>query len=227
MDKLVELSFTGAIGYRLLDLHTDSNFIGKEAVFLGNYLISTFEEGLLEIFDSRETMRVFNKHVKLFTEVEYLEKHNIWKPCPFNWNNAKILGQKASPLFSIFEIILLLSKVDRKQADELIEGLTYVTASIQMIDDLSDSAEDLSNGIETLAMSDFYGQYGIDVKDVKESIKKFLTKERLLKIYDTTQQLFQEAREIFTKYDDDMLLLFVEIQNFKLNVLYETLDEDE
>jgi len=227
MDKFVRAIFTGTIGYRLLDMHTDSGFIGKEAIFLGNYMIRSFEEEFFDVFEPRETMRIFNKHVRLFTEAEYLEKRHMWKPCPFRWDDAKILGQKASPLFSIFEIILRISKVEQKKSDDLIAGLTYISAGIQMIDDLSDGAADLANGIETLAMSDFYEKHGTNSVITNELMQKFLTKDRLLKIYDTAQQMFGSAREIFTKYDDDMLLLFVEIQNFKLNVLYEATDEDE
>ena len=227
MDKLAKSVFTGTIGYRLLDVHTDSRFLGKEAIFLGNYMIRAAEEDFFEVFDPKETMRIFNKHVKSFTEVEYLEKRNMWKPCPFRWENAKILGKKASPLFSIFELILRISNVEQKKIDDLIEGLSLTSAGIQMMDDLSDSLSDLSNGIETISLSGFYEKYGTNVTVTKELIQEFLTKERLLKIYDTSQQLFEKARKIFTNYNDDMLLLFVEIQNFKLNLAFETTDEDE
>ena len=227
MDKLAKSVFTGTIGYRLLDVHTDSEILGKEAIVLGNYMIRSSEEAFMEVFDARQTIRTFNRHVKSFTEVEFLEKRNMWKQCPFTWENARILGQKASPLFAIFELILQISNVDSEKIRDLTEGLIYTSAGIQMMDDLSDCVVDLTNGIETLAMSGFYQKYGTNIQVTKELVESFITKDRLLQIYDTCISLFDKARSLFTKHDDDMLLLFLEIQNFKLNIAFETADEEE
>jgi len=217
INKISEAGLMGSIGYRLIDIQNDEGLLGKESTIIGHYFIHNYEEIMLEIFDDPEAFRIMSKNVGLYTKVEFLEKRNRWKSCPFNWDEPENLGLKISPIFSIFELVLRKVGKNEKEIESLLKGIRYVTAALQMLDDFSDIEEDLTNGIETLVMSGFYEKFGTDVKITKELINSFLTEERVLKFYTTTQFLFEEARKIFTKNDDDIMLLSLEIQNYQFN----------
>lgn len=215
--KISDAMLIGSIGYRLVDVHNDEGLLGKESSIIGNYFIHNYEEILLDIFRDIETFKIISKNISLYSHVEFLEKRNRWKTCPFNWEEPEKIGLKISPMFSIFEMVLRITEKDEKEIDSLLKGLVYLSAAIQMLDDFTDIDEDLANGIETLVMSGFYEKFGTDIKITHELIKSFLKKERVSKFYNTTQSLFDKARKIFTENEDDIMLLSVEIQNYNFN----------
>lgn len=217
LSKLVKAVFIGTVGYRLLDLQNDQNKLDSHFSILGNYLVHEYEKVLIEIFKDQKSFNVIHKYVGFFSEVEYLEKKNRWKTCPFSWDEPEKIGLKAAPLFAIFELIFLRAELEQKKIDKLFEGLISWAAAIQMADDITDAYEDLSSGIETLVMSGFYDRHS-NLDDIKpEIINDFLNKERILKFYDTTQMLFEVARNNFIECEDEILTLYNEIQNYRFN----------
>ncbi len=217
--KISEAMLVGSIGYRLIDIHNDEGLLGKESSIIGNYFIHNYEEILLDIFKDPETFKIISKNVGSYSEVEFLEKRNRWKTCPFNWETPEVIGLKISPMYSIFELVLRLTKKDEKEIDSLLKGLVYFSAAIQMLDDFTDIKEDLANGIETIVMSGFFKKFGTDIKITQDLIKSFLKEERTLRFYNTTQSLFDQARKIFVENEDDIMLLSVEVQNYNFNTL--------
>ena len=216
LSKLSEATFTGVIGYKLIDIHNDENKLGKEAVIIGSYLIHLFEEVLLEIFPSGNTIKIINKYVGMYTEVEFLEKRNRWKACPFTWNEPQKIGWKAAPLFSIFELLFRRAGIIENEINKKIEGLILASSALQMADDLMDAAKDLSNGIETLVMSGFYKTFGKERQFTQSMIEEYLNEEKILEFYDTTQKFYDDARNIYQN-SDDILALFLELQNYRFN----------
>jgi hypothetical protein len=220
ISNLICSIFCGITGYRLIDIHSDSKKIGSEAVILGNYLIHIHEKILIESFPSINTVNtvsIINKYFELFSKVEYKEKSNRWKFSPFSRKNVEEISYKAAPLFTIFELIFRYSGMQEEKVDSLMKGIIYWAAAIQMADDLSDTKEDLENGFETIIMSGFYKKYGMSKGITKGNIEKFLTKKRLAEIHDSVQNLFEKSRELFTKNNDEILLLFLELQNHTFN----------
>ncbi len=216
LSRLSEATFTGVIGYKLIDIHNDENKLGKEAAIIGSYLIHLFEEILLEIFPSGNTIKIINKYVGMYTEVEFLEKRNIWKVCPFSWKEPEKIGWKAAPLFSIFELLFRSAEIDQNDIKQKVKGLIFASSALQMADDLMDAAKDLSNGIETLVMSGFYKTYGEEKQITQDMVEEFLNDEKILRFYDTAQKFYDDARNIYND-SDDILSLFLELQNYRFN----------
>ena len=86
LKSLLRAEFMGMMGYRLIDLYTDDEGTKKEYLFLGNYLIRTFEQIFNDVFKSKKTFDLINYYTLKYNEVEYIEKRNLWKTCPYNWN---------------------------------------------------------------------------------------------------------------------------------------------
>ncbi|MBL1213104.1 MAG: hypothetical protein HND52_07095 [Ignavibacteriae bacterium] len=216
LSKLSEATFIGVIGYKLIDIHNDENVLGKEASILGNYLIHIHEEILLDIFKNAYAMKTINKYVGMYAEAEFLEKRNRWKQCPFDWEYPQKIGWKAAPLFAIFELLFLNAAVNEREIEKKIDGLILASAALQMADDFMDSVKDLNNGIETLIMSGFYELHGNEKEITIEMVDQFLEDEKVMRFYDTIQKFYDSAREMFNG-TDDILSLFLELQNYRFN----------
>lgn len=215
VEKLCDAIFAGTIGYRLLDLNQDHNIIGQEALMLGYFLINTYEEILAEIFPYSDTLKIIKKYAKLYSQVEYEEKRNRWKECPFTWNEIFKLGYKASPVFSIFELLFKAKGYSEEKIRLIIEGIINVITTTQMCDDIVDAKEDLSNGFETLVMSGFYKMYGSSDKIHDDRIAEFLSAERIKKFYETNIHLFNMTRKIFADNNEYILLLLMELKYYQ------------
>ena len=215
--KISEAMIIGSIGYRLIDIHFDDGLMGKETAIVGNYFIHIYEEILMDVFNEKESFKIISKNVRLYSEVEFLEKRSKWKTCPFSWDEAERIGLKTAPLYSTFELILRRTEKGEKEIESLLKGLVYNAAAIQLQDDFSDTVEDLAKGFETLVMSGFYKKFGTDIEITEELVKSFLNDENILRFYNTNQSLYDKARNIFTKYEDDILLLTVEVQNYNFS----------
>lgn len=217
--KIIESKYFGTLGYRLIDVRHDSKLLGPEVVYLGNYLIHYHEQLLTEVFGIKESPAIINKYFLMYSEAEYFEKKNAWTNCPFSWDKPEKLGYKGAPFFSTIELLFKYSGMGEEKISELINALITFTGIMQMMDDIADAKEDLSNGTESLALSGFYKKYGKDIID--ENISEFLTQERIMKFYNTTQNMFDYSRKIFTSYNDDIFLLCLEIYNYRFNKLFE------
>ncbi|OGU73745.1 MAG: hypothetical protein A2V93_04660 [Ignavibacteria bacterium RBG_16_34_14] len=215
--KIIESKYFGTLGYRLIDIQHDSNLLGVEVIYLGNYLIHYHEHLLTEVFGIKDTSEIINKYFLMYSEVEYFEKKNRWKSCPFSWDKPEKLGYKGAPFFSTIELLFRFSGMEETKKSELIKGLIAFTAAIQMMDDISDAKEDLINGIESLVMSGFYKKYGKSTKLTDELINQFLNQERMTLFYNTTQNLFDIARKNFIQNNDEIFLLCLEIYNYRFN----------
>jgi len=211
-----EAIYSGIIGYRLLDLHQDHNLFGGEIIILGYRFINLYEELLMKIFPGGNTFKTIKKNAAKYCEVEYVEKSNRWKQCPFNWEKVEILGNKAAPLFTIFELIFKRKKMSTTQVKDLLEAFRGLAVCTQLNDDLNDVEEDLLNGFETLIMKGFYAKYGKENITI-ETISEHLDQETSMQFYNTQVRLYNNARSIFMKYNQDLLLLLMELQYYQFN----------
>jgi hypothetical protein len=209
---LLKAVFMGMMGFRLLDIATDDeNQNNKEYFFLGHYLIRSFEKIYMNVFKTKETFDVLNYYLLKYNEVEYTEKRNLWKTCPFNWDESNILGYKTSPLLALFEVIFVHFNVDTNKSKDLIHAFLNMLAINQIIDDIGDAESDLLTGRETLVMKGFFEQYGTNQGLNQENIQQFLSHERLFKIYKKINSLFDNAIDLASKHDDLIFVTFIEI----------------
>jgi hypothetical protein len=89
------------------------------------------------------------------------------------------------------------------------------------MDDFVDMKDDLKNGYETLVTQGFYKKYGTENEITDEMIKEFFTEEKLLNLFNYIENLFEKSREIFTKHEDDILLLVLEFENYSFTSSFE------
>ncbi|HSP86658.1 MAG TPA: hypothetical protein VLN45_00875, partial [Ignavibacteriaceae bacterium] len=210
LNKICHYMFTGTIGYRIIDLHQDHSLLNTKSIYLALYLINISEELLTEIFPSKYTLPIIKKYSNLYNKTEYKEKQNRWKSCPFSWKNVDELGNKAAPIFSIFELIFKLSGFDEIKNQELLIALNKVVASTQLCDDMSDACEDLSNGFETLVMNGFYSMHPDKLDISAKTVGEFINSDRLKIYYEINMALLNEASKIFSKYDEFLFLFLLE-----------------
>ena len=167
------------------------------------------------------TNPIYLKYAKIYTQIEYLEKKNRGRPSIFTWNEPLKLGLKAAPTFIVYESLFRYAGYDDKKIKCLINGLTFLSASMQLIDDLADAKDDLKNGFETLVVKGYFEKFGNSIEVTEEKIDQILSQERLKLIYKTGQELFGEARKLVLEHDEDILQLMIEIQNLNFSTLFE------
>ena len=226
LTQLTRAIYIDSLGYKFLDEATD-NLSGKSDLFyLGLHLIRLAEELYSEILPNSNVYKIMTKHIQKYSEFEYIEKKNRWHTCPFDWNEAHMLGHKASPMYSIFEIIAENFKLESTKTENIIKGMIFTTAGMQIMDDFGDAFEDLNNGTESLVMSGYYSKYGTKTNVTNSNIQDFLDQDRLMKIYKTALTLFNNARTIFKDNNEDILILFNELQNYKFNKIFNPVYEN-
>lgn len=211
---LLRAEFMGMMGYRLLDIYTDKEEDNSDYLFLSDYLIRSFEQIFVNVFNTTDTFITINYYSQKFNEIEYIEKNNLWKKCPFTWENSKLLGYKTSPLISLFAVVFKYFKIEEKKVKHIIDGFLTILAINQILDDIGDAESDLSVGRETLVMSGFYEKFGIKNSWSKENINQFLDQEKVKFIYFNINKLFEKATKQFLKQDDIIFLFFVEVIRF-------------
>lgn len=222
LKSLLKGVFMGMMGFRLIDIYTDEEGPNKDYLFLGNYLIRSFEQIFVDVFGSKETFNVLNYYGLKFNEIEYIEKRNLWKKCPFSWEKSNNLGYKTSPLLSLFDVIFKHFRIEKNKSDALVKGFLNVLAVNQIMDDLDDAESDLAIGRETLVMQGFYEKYGIVESWSKENIAEFLSQEKLMQIYNEIQDLTNTGIALFSKHDDLIFSIFfkmgrqVFLKNFEI-----------
>ncbi len=210
LNRICQCAFIGTVGYRLIDLQQDHNLLDSKTIYLGFYLINVSEEILVELFPLKETTSIIKKYSNLYNKIEFKEKQHRWKGCPFSWENVGELGNKAAPIYSVFELIFKLTGFNDEKTASLLKALNNVAASTQLCDDISDAYEDLSNGFETLVMNGFYIEYP-DKKDINiKTIEKFLNPKRLKMFYEKNMELLDNANSVFSRYDEFFFVFLLE-----------------
>ena len=63
---------------------------------------------------------------------------------------------------------------------------------------------------------DFFNEKGTEINVTTDLVDSYLTDEKVLKFYDTTQSFYDRARIIY-KDTDHIFALFLELQNFRFN----------
>jgi hypothetical protein len=154
-----------------------------------------------------------NKYIEKYTIAEYLEKKNKWIECPFSWDEPLVLGYKAAPFFYILELLAGKLNKDENYIENIERGFIAFSAAIQMMDDVSDAKDDLQNGVESLSLSGFFKKYGPEVMITEKLIEDYITPERTMLIFKTTEKLFDIARECFTENNDLIFALSIESYN--------------
>lgn len=220
LQKFVDSLFLGTFGYKMIDFSFDNIKLNSQLSLVGYYSIRLAENLLVDVFGHNNANDALTKYFYMYLKTELLEKRNRWKQCPFSWNKAEDLGNKGAPIYAIHETLFRYAGFDSVKIDELISALVYISAAIQLIDDLADAKEDLSNGIETLVMKDFYKTFGVKTDISDEKINFILNQERLKLIYKTGQELFDKARIMLEKHDEYIILLSAEMWNFNFTTIF-------
>ena len=221
LNQFIQSFFLGVFGYKMIDYQKDNRNTNPELSFVGFYSIKLAEYLLEDILGKNITNPVYLKYAKVYTHVEYQEKKNKGEPTFFSWDEPKKLGLKAAPTFIVYESLFRYAGFSEKKIKDLLDGLTFLSAAMQLIDDLADAKDDLSNGYETLVTEGYYKNFGYPSEITDEKLNKVLDQERLKLIYRTGQELFSKAREYVEKHDEDMLQLLIEIQNLNFSTLFE------
>lgn len=211
--KLIESILLGTLGYRIIDIQHDLNKNNQHLFYIGRYLIQIHQSIILEIFKDPKANDIMNKYIEKYTIAEYLEKKNKWIGCPFSWEEPLNLGYKAAPFFYILELLGRKLNKDEKYLVNIEKGFIAFSAAIQMMDDVSDAKDDLQNGIESLSLSGFFKKYGPGVNISEKLIEDFITPERTMLIFKTTEKLFDIARDCFSENNDLIFALSIESYN--------------
>ena len=222
LQKFIDSLFLGTFGYKMIDFSLDNKNTNSEVSLVGFYSIRLAEKLLAEVLGHDNTHEAITKYFSLYFETELFEKKNRWKECPFTWNEAELLGNKGAPIYTIYESLFKYAGYSYKKIREINASLQYVSAVIQLIDDLADAKQDLSNGYETLVMSGYYKTFGINSEITDERINQTLSQERLKMIYITGQNLLDKARKLFEKNDEFVIQLNVELFNLNFVTLFHT-----
>jgi hypothetical protein len=221
LEKFIESFYIGTFGYKMMDVVGDSENLNAEMIFIALYAIKTAEDLLSSTFGYENTSRTILKNLKIYTNVECYEKQSRWKESPFKWDEAEKLGNKAAPIYMVYETLFKCAHYDEKKNNDLMSAFNYTAAALQMVDDLMDAKIDLANGYETLVMSGYYSRFGVEGEITDEKVAAVLNQERLKKIYTTVLEYFTKARGVFEKYDEYILLLSHEMQLFNINKIFE------
>ena len=211
LKSLIKAEFMGMMGYRLIDIYTDDEGSNKDFLFLGNYLIRSFEQIFNDVLKSNETYNILNYYGLKYNEVEYVEKRNLWNECPFNWKESNKLGFKTSPLLSLFHVVFNKAEMPERKSKDLLEALLNALVANQIVDDISDAEADLAVGRETLVLKGYYKKFGINQSWSKDNIQSFFTHEKYTLIYKNLLKLFEEAFSLSETHNDIVIMLFVEL----------------
>lgn len=220
LKKFVDSLFLGTFGYKMIDFSLDNTKSFAEISLVGFYSIKLAEQLLAEAFGYNNTNEALSKYFSMYLETELLEKKNRWKDCPFSWNEAQLLGHKGAPIYAVHEALFNYAGFTPIKTKQLIESLIYVSAAIQLIDDLADAKVDLSNGYETLVMKNFYTTFGLTSEITDDKINFILNQERLKLIYKTGQELFDKARKLLENHDEYIIQLSLEMWNFNFTTIF-------
>jgi hypothetical protein len=180
-------------------------------------IIQVHQSALLKIFNQPGSAGIMNKYIEQYTIAEFMEKKNKWIGCPFSFDDPLILGYKAAPFFYILEFLSRRQGRSQEYIENTAKGFLAFAAAIQMMDDVSDAKDDLQNGVESLALSGFYEKYGTENKIEDYMVEQFIDRDRTMKIFNTTDKLFDIARECFSANNDFIFSLSVESYNEKFH----------
>ncbi len=220
LESITKPVIPGIMGYMILDSYVDSSNESKEKIYLGLSLIRIAEEMFGNAFLNVNTQNIFNKYFTEYSKIQFIELTNLWKECPFSWEDSSILGLKSAPSFSIFEILFSHVGLSNDKIEDIINGILYMTAGTQVTDDISDTNIDLANGFETLVMKGFYSKYGTNQKNIDNCIDEYLNEERLESIYTNTHALFDKANQLFEKHNDEIFIMYNEYRRYQFNSLF-------
>lgn len=221
LSKFIDSIFLGTFGYKMLDFSADNKSAKAEVGLVGYYSIKMAEKLLSDALGIGNTTEPILKYFKMYVDTELLEKKNRWKPCPFSWNDAEKLGHKGAPVYTLQESLFRFAGYNENKIKDLIDSLIYVSAAIQIVDDLADAKQDLSNGYETLVMKDYYQTFGVNDEITDERVNYILNQDRLKLIYKTGQELFNQSRKLFEKHDEFVIQLSTELWHFNFTTLFE------
>jgi hypothetical protein len=220
LESITKPVIPGIMGYMILDLFVDTSNESKEKIYLGLSLIRIAEEMFGKAFSDINTQSIFNKYFAEYSKIQFIELNNLWKECPFSWEESSNLGLKSAPSFSIFEVLFSYVGLSNDKIDDMMNGLLCMTAGAQITDDISDTNIDLANGFETLVMKGFYSKYGTNQQDINRCIDEFLNEEILETIYTNTHALFDKANQLFEKHNDEIFIMYNEYRRYQFNRLF-------
>ncbi len=170
----------GVAGYEILDSNLDEGKWNSEEILFSISLIQECERLLLSSFEfEKPDYDLLNRFKLLFLKSEITEKNLRFKKSPYTKEHPEQCGYKA--VHAYFPFFLLLQKSGKQdQIDEYLQFFYDWGAPLQIMDDLMDLEDDLSNGhysYPTLGFEEKLSQLSphelsILIKSDKEHIKK-------------------------------------------------------
>ena len=207
IEKLFKAGVLGTIGYRVLDLFLDHGLVSESEVLMGLGLIAEQEALVLEEYGhTQENHRILYRGKYEYFKAEITEKSARYQKCPYSYENALDLGGKATMVWPLFELSLLkLGKFEH--LIKYREIFDSISATIQILDDISDLEEDIASGFYTLPT------YGYRLPPAPGSIKDYAKTIKtdpavMWRLHSTCVSLLNNAT-IKAKELDEWLFAFV------------------
>jgi hypothetical protein len=136
----------GVAGYQILDSNLDEDKENPEEILLTLSFIQECERLLLKSFGFEQAdYELLNHFKQLFLKSEIKEKQSRFKESPYTIDHPENCGYKA--VHAYFPFFLLLQKSGKQnQIGDYLQFFYEWGAPLQIMDDLMDLEDDLSNG---------------------------------------------------------------------------------
>jgi hypothetical protein len=136
----------GVAGYQILDSNLDESKENPEEILLTLSFIQECERLLLTSFEFEQAdYELLNRFKQLFLKFEIKEKQSRFKQSPYTIDHPENCGYKA--VHAYFPFFLLLQKSGKQnQINDYLQFFYEWGAPLQIMDDLMDLEDDLSNG---------------------------------------------------------------------------------
>ena len=144
--KIFSSFMLGVAGYQILDSDLDEGKENPEEILLTLSFIQECERLLLTSFEFEQAdYELLNHFKQLFLKFEIKEKQSRFKESPYTVDHPESCGYKA--VHAYFPFFLLLQKSGKQdQINDYLQFFYEWGAPLQIMDDLMDLEDDLSNG---------------------------------------------------------------------------------
>lgn len=216
INKLLESVALGTLGYRILDLHFDEGKLSNQEVIIGLELVQKHERILFDVFGfTNSNFNLIYQSKMDYFKIEIKEKKLKGVRSPYSFDKPIECGYKSAPAFSLFA--LALNKIGRYNSVETYKDIFYdIMATIQIVDDLYDLKDDLSNQMFTLPASGIENNLkALSPNKAAQIIYK--NGERLALLHDACWKLLRHASKLAETIDDSLMMLFAE---YRLSIIH-------
>jgi hypothetical protein len=224
LDSVFAAFMFGVAGYEILDSNLDETKETPSEILLTLSFIQESERLLLTSFDFEMTdYELLNRFKQLFLKFEIKEKQLRFKKSPYTREHPENCGYKA--VHAYFPFFLLLQKSGRQnQIDDFLEFFYEWGAPLQIMDDLMDLEDDLSNGhysYPTLGFEDKLLQ--LTPKEIAALIRS--DREHIKNLHRICNELIAKSKVKCTNLKADFFGYFVFMLDERLNSYFSQLLE--